>query len=172
MSPLAMAGTMTLPAIRISSASKFFSAKNPFLAATAPNKNEPSTLEIEIFTVSAATTDLPAKLATMPRAAKNMVRNFMRSFLLLIKTVNKSLVVEFLDKADLGEILGTRGRRLGIGLHQRIRNRFDPRQGRILLARHNGVAYRNVVAFFQQEPFPSSPQVFGQDFYASLAVHL
>src|SRR5262245_5529017 len=172
MSVLAKAGTITLPAIRINSVFKFSSAKNPFLAATAPNKNEPSTLDIEIFTVSAATADLSTKPATTPSTAKTIARNFMRSFLLLIKTVNKSLVVEFLDKADFGEILGTRGRRLGIGLHQRIRNRFDPRQGRILLARHNGVAYRNVVAFFQQEPFPSSPQVFGQDFYASLAVHL
>ena len=132
---------MTLPAIRISSAFKFSSAKNPFLAATAPNKNEPSTLEIEIFTVSAVTADLSATLATMHRAANTLLRNFMGSFLLLIKTVNKSIVVEFLDKADFREVLGARSRRLGIGLHERIRNRFDPHQGRILFTRHNGVAH-------------------------------
>src|SRR5882724_9200911 len=172
MSPLVIAGTMTLPAIRISSAFKFSSAKNPFLAATAPNKNEPSTLEIEIFTVSAATAVLPAKPAAMQRAANARLRNFMRSFLLLIETINKSVVVEFLDKADFREILGARSRRLGIGFHQRIRDRLDPRQGGILFARHNCVAHRDVVAFFQQGPVPSSPQVFGQGLDPGLAVRL
>src|SRR5262245_26383440 len=172
MSVLAKAGTITLPAIRISSAFKFSSAKNPFLAATAPNKNEPSTLEIEIITVSAATADLSAKPPAMQRAANTTSRNFMRSFLLHIKTVNKSVVVEFLDEADFREILGTGSRCLGIGLCQRIRNRLDPRQGRILFARHNGVAHRNVIAFFQQVPFPGSPQVFGQGLDPGLAVCL
>src|SRR5258705_10774996 len=100
---------MTLPAIRISSTFRFSWAKKPFWAATAPNKNEPSTLEIEILTLSAATPVLPAKPSTMQRAANAKQRNFTTHSYFLSTNIRCR---EVFDEAHFDKFLVLGARRL------------------------------------------------------------